>query len=484
MHQSRHEKEEYPTKCYVSYCNRNCVVDCLLDPQPLHIGTIVHQQNLAMNARITSPQASSSCTEYRQYPWPVHHSGLPYLGDVFASHDAQWVYFVGINRAVCKKEHARSDSFAAQKGQGHQFMCVFPDNVHVISEVVHPTPRHPGGFVILCRIPQQFQHHVQHAQTSTTVHVDLHAMHDLEHYLTGPEGIRQYPSGIVTEMPRLSQLPICHPVANEMKPKQFKLTAFTRIKSSYVLGHYRDTAKTTISPLPRVMEWIEYHQHQGFDHFVIYDNDPKPHGPIESLLAPLIESGLVTYRWFPMGDCWREYGVWKGYLSPLGQVASSLAVLHRMSQVTEFYAHFDVDEFFVPLNKNTTVLDMAMQADPSIDVLEWKPTVMVPCDGTEVRAKESPLIKWACLSDRFHSANKLIMRADRMLYFYIHYPLITMDGTVPRSSTLNNETQGFLAHYRPNPGVAFWRDDFSVLVHNNYTKATHFMNEFFTTRAK
>lgn len=434
-------------------------------------------QAVDMERRIASPQQSSSCTEYRQYPWPEHHSGLPYLGDVFASHDAQWVYFIGANRGVCKQEYLQADDFAAQNG--HQFMCVFPENVHVISEIVHPVPRqHSAGFVIQCRIPPQFQHLVKDAQKSTTLHVDLHAIHDLELYRAGPERIRQYPSGIVTEMPRLSHLPVCHPVTREMRPKQFKLTAFTRLKSSYLLGNYKDTAKTTLNPLPRVVEWIEYHQQQGFDHFVIYDNDVEPHGPIERLLAPLIESGLVTYRWFPMEDCWREYGIWKGYRSPSGQVVASLAALHRMSHATEFFAHMDVDEFFVPLKSNTTVLDMAMKSDPSIDGLEWQPTVMVPCNGTTVEAEDSPLSKWKCLSDRHQAANKLIMRANRMLYFYIHYPLVTMDGTVPRSHTFNNETQGFLAHYRPNPGVDFWRDDYSGLVNNNYTKETDFMQPF------
>jgi len=442
------------------------------------LGMIFHQslrQNVVMDQIISSqPQHSSSCTENRQYPWPDHHSGLPYLGDVFASHDAKWVYFVGVNRGVCQKEYLLADSFAAQNG--HQFMCVFPDNVYVISEIVHPTPKqHSAGFVIQCRIPPQFQNLVQHFQTSTTLHVDLHAMHDLELYRSGTEGIRQYPSGIVTEMPRLSQLPVCHPVTRDMRPKQYKLTAFTRVKSSYLLGQHNETARTTMDPLPRVLEWIEYHKQQGFDHFVIYDNDAEPHGPFERLLAPLVKSGLVTYRWFPMKDCWRQYGVWKDYLNPSGQVAASLAALHRMSQLTEFYAHMDVDEYFVPLNQNTTVLETTMKMDPSFDVLEWQSTVMVPCNGTTVEADASPLSKWKCLSDRHLAGNKLIMRADRMLYFSIHYPVVTMDGTVPRSYTLNNETEGFLAHYRPNPGLAFWRDDYSGLVCNNYTKETDFM---------
>ena len=451
----------------------------LLRSNPLRTDFIVSETNGHM---VVALPKSSSCTEYRSYPWPDHHSGLPYLGDVFASHDAQWVYFIGINRGTCKKEYLESDKFAAKGREANRFMCLFPDHVHVLSEFVHSTEPHSTGFVIRCRIPPQFQHLVQSAKDSTTLHVDLHALHDLELERTGPADIRIYPSGIVTEMPRLVQLPVCHPVERQMTPKQYNLIAFTRIKSNYVLGHVLHANKTTVSPLPYILEWIEYHQEQGFDHFVIYDNDPTPHGPIESLLEPLVDSGLVTYKWFPMKDCWTDYGRYQGFLSPWGQVVGSLAVLHRMGFATRFYAHMDVDEFFVPLNNKRTVLDMMMESDSTLDVLLWLPTVMAPCDGTVVEANQSPLRKWQCLTNRHYAAAKLIMRPERILYFFVHYPILTMNGTKPTEYMFSDRTEGLLAHYRQSPGQKYWRDDFSGMVQSNFTKRAHFMDHFLSTR--
>jgi hypothetical protein len=83
-------------------------------------------------------------------------------------------------------------------------------------------------------------------------------------------------------------------------------------------------------------------------------------------------------------DCWLDYGPSKGYLVAWGQVAS-LAALHRMlSFTTQFFAHMDVDEFFV--TKECTVLDMIMTTnnnhDDSIDALRWIPTHMAPRQAT------------------------------------------------------------------------------------------------------
>jgi hypothetical protein len=270
-----------------------------------------------------------------------------------------------------------------------------------------------------------------------------------------------------------------------MTQNQFNLTAFTRIKSNYTLDHRlpkNGQKVTVVSSVSRMMEWIEYHQQQGFDHFVIYDNDPSPHGPIENLLAPLVESGLVTYRWFPMGDCWREYGD-IGRLSPSGQVAGSLAALHRMSMATKFFAHMDVDEFFVPLLSNeTTVLDMVAESDSSVDAFVWKPTLMAPCSGTEVNAEQSVLSKWRCLTDEHLSDIKLIMRANRMLYFMIHFPVVTVNGTRPKVYNFNDKTEGFLAHYRDRLGSRYWKATFSGMVRNNFTNDVTFMDHFLRTR--
>lgn len=431
----------------------------------------------------SATKLTSSCREYRKYPFPDHHSGLPYLGDVFASHDLQFVNFIGIHRGACRENFREADKFGADWHEGHRFMCVFQHEVHVISEYVHVTQPHDMGFIIRCKIPQQFQLLV--GQYTTALHVDLHAIEDLEVNRTGPMKLRHYPSMVVTDTPALTDIPICHPTNdNNIKPNQFNMTAFTRIKSNYPLSHFqRDANASMSSPISRLLEWIDYHKQQDFDHFIIYDNDEEPHGPIERLLQPHIQSGLVTYRWFPLEDCWVDWGDWKGYLRAEGQMVASLAALHRFSFSTKFYAHMDVDEFFVPLQESKTVLDFMLESNSTVDAFMWKPTLMAPCNGTLVNAGGSVLEKWKCVTERHYADVKLIMRASRMLYFYIHYPVLTVDGTKPNVYKLNETTEGFLAHYRnENDAGSSWKDTYSGLVQNKFMNEVHFMDDFIRTR--
>jgi len=434
------------------------------------------------------PTNESSCLEFRKYPYPQHHSGLPYLGDVFASYDRQLVYFIGINRGDCLEEWSNADTFAATSNEQHRFMCVFNEDTHVISEVVHESSPFSQGFIIRCKIPQQFQHFISQGQETTLLHVDLHATDDLEMNRTGPLEVRQYPSVAIADTPALKGLPICHPVSERnVRPNQFNLTAFTRIKSNYALSHYLPSTNATMtSPLSRLLEWIDYHQQQGFDHFIIYDNDEEPHGQIEDILKRHIESGLVTYRWFPLEDCWVDFGDWKDYLFAAGQMVASLAALHRMSFATKFYAHMDVDEFFIPLQTGKSVLDIVMESDPTVDAFKWVPILMAPCNGTQVNASESVLSKWRCLTDQHYADVKLIMRASRMFYFFVHYPILTVDGTYPKEYVLDETAEGFLAHYRSDPGdednARAWKDTYSGLVQNEFTNEAHFMDAFLKTQ--
>ena len=208
------------------------------------------------------PVVTSSCT-YRDYPSPDHHTGLPFLGDVFASHDTKWVYFIGINRGKCQEEYKKSDAFGADDKEGHRFLCVFPENVHVLSEFVHPNQPHNNGFIFRCIIPEQFRNLVDKPQETTTLHVDLHSLEDMEQKREQISGIRRHPSVEVMNTSRLEQLPVCHPIERALKPKQYNLTAFVQIKSSYALDHNKWGRKKEISALSRMMDWIKYHQMQG-----------------------------------------------------------------------------------------------------------------------------------------------------------------------------------------------------------------------------
>ena len=227
-------------------------------------------------------------------------------------------------------------------------MCMFNGNVPVISEFVAPSARaFKQSYIFRCKIPQQLRGQVQPGQQVTQVHVDVHALHDLEQKTIETYHIRGFPSEVIYDLPKIPNIPVCHPATVE-PTRKYNLTAYTRLKSTFFLNHFITRKNITASPNYRVKEWIAYHQTQGFDHFIIYDNDEQPHGALETLLQPYIDSGLVTYRWFPLEDCFSDHKNGnRGAFVPWAQVAASLAALHRVGTRTKWLASMDVDEFFL-----------------------------------------------------------------------------------------------------------------------------------------
>lgn len=124
-----------------------------------------------------------------------------------------------------------------------------------------------------------------------------------------------------------------------MRPASYVLVPTNKREYSYF------NKGKNISDYHRVKDWIEYHLYQGFDHFVIYDNDPEDHGPLESLLQPYVEAGVVTRVWNPINEPLR---VKNGQQSCHIQGATGVSALHRFGFASEYFANMDIDEFFIP----------------------------------------------------------------------------------------------------------------------------------------
>ena len=451
----------------------------------------------------------SSCG-YREYPNPEHNSGLPFLVDVFSSHDAQWVNFVWFRRGSCQKDYKKADYFFAKDGVAHRFICSFDEETHVLTEFIHSA----GGRgkldgrgkvgIIRCRIPLKFQHLVSKPQNTTALHVDLRAIENLEVEPVAVGKIRPFPSLDIRDTPKIARIPICHAIqqvnatmsirhSTSSISTQHKLTAFTRIKSQY--GQAAEPLRHDVKlPYDRLLpEWIEYHKSQGFDHFIIVDSDEMP-GQLLDILQPYIRSGLVSYYWFPLQDCVNDYG-WTGSTSASAQQAASMSALHRYGFSTEFFAHMDIDEFFVAFRG--TILDLVQSVDyNSYDVVAFVPWTMGPCEGDRIRADQPIMAKWRCWDGGHYAAQKLIFQPARLWSFAIHYPIITVHGEKPRvyfvgkekevegqrsDEILQNTTQGLLAHYRRDyDSIDFQKSDSFDGIASDYasTDRMHFMDRF------
>ncbi len=84
-----------------------------------------------------------------------------------------------------------------------------------------------------------------------------------------------------------------------------------------------------------IKEWLDYHLLAGVDHFYLYNNDSSDN--YNDIIAPYVEAGLVTTKFFPGGSA--QYA------------AYNFAVLDYRFHC-RYIAFIDLDEFLLP--KNTT----------------------------------------------------------------------------------------------------------------------------------
>ncbi len=105
---------------------------------------------------------------------------------------------------------------------------------------------------------------------------------------------------------------------------------------------------------PYLKEWIEYHKLIGAEHFYVYDNESSDN--TKEILKPYIDSGLVTYIYYPGRD---------------KQDPAYMDACQNFGQETKWMAVIDLDEFIV-LHKAKNFREfMSEFADVSQVSLHW-----------------------------------------------------------------------------------------------------------------
>ena len=119
-------------------------------------------------------------------------------------------------------------------------------------------------------------------------------------------------------------------------------------------------------------------------------------------------------------------------------------------------AHMDVDEFFVLVDQNITVLEYAktfLGPESRLDCIAFRPHVLDHCNGYVVESESvSPVESKQCYTKSHASDVKLIMNMETMQHFQVHYALATKAWKSPRQYQIPWGSKisgpGFLAHYR------------------------------------
>ncbi len=87
---------------------------------------------------------------------------------------------------------------------------------------------------------------------------------------------------------------------------------------------------------PYIKEWIEYHKMLGVDRFYLYDNESDDN--LKEVLQPYIDSGLVYYHLIK-GKC--------------VQNPAYRDAVYKYKEQTTWMAFIDIDEFILPLEKDS-----------------------------------------------------------------------------------------------------------------------------------
>ena len=101
--------------------------------------------------------------------------------------------------------------------------------------------------------------------------------------------------------------------------------------------YYLSLCSAIKNEAPYLLEWIEYHRMVGVEHFYIYDNNSSDFP--KEILQSYIDSGVVTFFDWPK--------------HPGGQMSAFNDCLTNFKNETFWLGLIDIDEFIVPLSKNT-----------------------------------------------------------------------------------------------------------------------------------
>ena len=92
---------------------------------------------------------------------------------------------------------------------------------------------------------------------------------------------------------------------------------------------------------PYLKEWIEYHKLVGVERFYFYDNESDDN--TKELLAPYIKDGTVVYHFLPNHPITKQLQIIEAYND----------AIFKYRDRSRWMAIIDIDEFIVPVEKNT-----------------------------------------------------------------------------------------------------------------------------------
>ena len=122
-----------------------------------------------------------------------------------------------------------------------------------------------------------------------------------------------------------------------------------------------------------IKEWIEYHKIVGVERFYFYDNESDDN--TKSILEPYIKEGTVVYHFLPNHKVSKK----------VPQIEAYNDAIFKYRDNTRWMAIIDIDEFIVPVEKETVTEFLTDYENYPGVVINW---VMFDCNGHDTKPKE------------------------------------------------------------------------------------------------
>jgi hypothetical protein len=385
---------------------------------------------------------SLDCSIRKQMP-PLPYDNNPHVYDLFAADNLTRLFFI-TQRYYGRCAPKELSPIENRKFLGQLFICEFAttnseERFYSISKRTYKKDAYFSTTIISCVIPEQLRALADNAENKAQLKVSLIPTHNMH-----PE----------QPLIPLQNLPVCaNPVVNRNEIFDRK-----NHKQHYLAGCIWTTGdtylrvddvtlkKSNISDiLPRIKEWITFHRMVGFEHFYIYDNSEKPHGPLWEVLLPYIRQGLVTYIHWPPKVCYRHRS---------SQYAAENSCIRRFGQFNTWMAHFDVDEYLTPLGKFRDIPSILRkyEHDDSVDSVGFNDHIYGLCADESADHDPSKLFlhERSCFSGkRVPFKRKEVVKPSHVYYHWVHYTeALWDDSRKPRAVLLDDSSEAKMTHTR------------------------------------
>lgn len=186
---------------------------------------------------------------------------------------------------------------------------------------------------------------------------------------------------------------------------------------------------------PYLKEWIEYHKLLGVERFYFYDNESQDN--TKEILAPYIKDGTVAYHFLKNHPITKQ----------LPQVEAYNDAIFKYRDRTKWMALIDVDEFIVPVEKNS-IPEFLVDYDqhPAVGVYQLhfdssghvtKPTAhggLVTANYTRIR--NYPVT--CAIKSIVQPKKVLIYKSDRYGQYYLNFLAVNANFEKIRAAASRN----------------------------------------------